>query len=134
MLNAWGLTTNPESVKIYRADSTGIPVYNGFTFVFSADHDDEHNTNVELLLDDTANVLCGTLSHTLPPKDGLIASSMCTCSNTATKKVVCETAPLTKNTQYSIKIKVGWDYDSTPDDVGATFGIIKIYPYDDLAG
>ena len=132
MLLAWGLTTNPQSVKIYRADSTGLPVYNGFTFKFSLEQDIGHNNNVELLLDDTANVLCGTLVHTLPPKEGLIASTMCTCSNTATKKVVCSAGKLSKNVEYNIKIKVGWDYDSTPDDIATTFGILKVYPYDDL--
>jgi hypothetical protein len=37
-----------------------------------------------------------------------------------------------KNTEYTIKLKVGWEYDSTPDDLASSFGILKIYPYDDV--
>ena len=39
MLLAWGLTVNPPSVKIYRANVASsaanfVPVFNGFTFKF----------------------------------------------------------------------------------------------------
>jgi len=66
MLLAWGLTSNPASVKIYRANSASEAVYNGFTFGFSLKEASKTKSKLELLLDDTANILCGSLTHNLP--------------------------------------------------------------------
>lgn len=133
MLLAWGLTTNPQSVKIYRANAAEEPIYNGFTFIFSTSYSSTTQNKIKLKLTGS-NVLCGTLTHTLPLLEDTLAVNTCTCSG-VTQEVLCETAPIVAGDEYSLKIRVGWDYDGdTNADIDSTFGQLSIYTYDDSTG
>ena len=44
MLLAWGLTRNPLSVKLYRANSANEAVYNGITFRFQLSEEITENS------------------------------------------------------------------------------------------
>ena len=96
MLYAWGLERNPVSVKIYRANSNNEAVYNGFTFKFSLYQEITTKSKLELLLDDSANILCGTLTHSLPLQTGKTQKETCSCTNDPPKKILCEINSLSK--------------------------------------